>query len=197
MGQCYLATEELEEAERHYAEAYDLFDRTVGKHSPLFGMQAWACGNLRCAQRRFREALPFLGEALLVEAVSDGLSVSEMAKLTDQMLVCLHELRPEGLRGEDGAAGPALRALEALTGDPRFQALEDSLPLAVLCHKAALLHVAARNVGEAGAFSAPGGLAERILSERALAVLRQRRGDREAERWLSQAEAVHTAIFGP
>ncbi|CAK0827794.1 unnamed protein product, partial [Prorocentrum cordatum] len=91
LGQTFLATDELEECEEHYSEAYALFDATVGKRSPLFGMQAWACGNLRCAQGRHREALPLLGEALYVEVVGDGLSVSEMAKLHDQILHSLHE----------------------------------------------------------------------------------------------------------
>ena len=85
LGQCFLATEEFSEAEKHYTEAYELFLETVGKRSPLFGMQAWACGNLRQAQQRDRDALHFLGEALYVEVVKDGLSVSEMMKLLDQV----------------------------------------------------------------------------------------------------------------
>eukprot|EP00971_Amphidinium_carterae_P227598 4514786-Amphidinium_carterae.1 len=96
LGQCYLATKDweaqdqtkrplarLEEkfmlgryqehdaANKYYMEAYDLFNRAVGKRSPLFGMQAWACGNLRCAEGRHAEALPYLGEALYVEVVGD------------------------------------------------------------------------------------------------------------------------------
>ena len=57
----------------------------MGQRSPLFGMQAWACGNLRAAQRRHGDALRLFGEALYVEVVKDGLSVSEMMKLLDQV----------------------------------------------------------------------------------------------------------------
>merc|ERR1739848_682503 len=96
LGQCYLATGEYKDADT-YSEAYELFDQTVGKRSPLFGMQAWACANLRCAEGKYLEALPLLGEALYVEVVGDGLSVSEMSKLIDQILLSLHELRGEEL----------------------------------------------------------------------------------------------------
>ncbi|CAK9036077.1 unnamed protein product [Durusdinium trenchii] len=114
LGQCYLATEEFSEAEKHYMEAYSLFSRTVGKRSPLFGMQAWACGNLRCAQQRFVEAIGFLGEALYVEVVKDGLSVSEMMKLVDQVLHSLdHVVRPDA-NLDSANLEPLRRALNEL-----------------------------------------------------------------------------------
>eukprot|EP00913_Durusdinium_trenchii_P029428 g27586.t1 len=117
LGQCYLATEEFSEAEKHYMEAYSLFSRTVGKRSPLFGMQAWACGNLRCAQQRFVEAIGFLGEALYVEVVKDGLSVSEMMKLVDQVLHSLdHVVRPDA-NLDSANLEPLRRALNELIED--------------------------------------------------------------------------------
>eukprot|EP00434_Breviolum_minutum_P022008 symbB.v1.2.019428.t1/scaffold1589.1/size119216/4 len=136
LGQCYLATEEFVEAEKHYSEAYSLFDQTVGKRSPLFGMQAWACGNLRFAQHRFDAALPFLGEALYVEVVKDGLSVSEMMKLLDQILHCLDQLRKHLDEKSSGVnRGKQLdalrRALNELIEDPRWDDLHDTLDLAV------------------------------------------------------------------
>merc|ERR1712137_801376 len=115
LGQCYLATGEHADADKYYSEAYKLFDETVGKSSPLFGMQAWACGNLRMAEGKFREALPLLGEALFVEVVGDGLSVSEMAKLHDQILTCLHN--DHGL-DKVPVTEPIERSLGTLIEDP-------------------------------------------------------------------------------
>merc|ERR1712048_248404 len=148
LGQCYLATKEYDEANVHYKEAYDLFNATVGKRSPLFGMQAWACGNLRFAEGRFLQALPFFGEALYVEVVGDGLSVSEMAKLMDQILVCLHECNSQVAAVDASSLPdntfPIKRALETLAEDPRWSDLEETLELGVLAHKMALVFVAAR-----------------------------------------------------
>lgn len=144
LGQCYLATSEYAEADVYYSEAYELFDQTVGKRSPLFGMQAWACGNLRFAEGRHEEALPLLGEALYVEVVKDGLSVSEMMKLVDQMMHSLNELRTRVSDcSQQANLEPIRRALNELIEDSRWDELEDSLDFAVLSHKMALLYVVA------------------------------------------------------
>lgn len=187
LGQCFLATAEHDEAEVHYLEAYALFDQTVGKRSPLFGMQAWACGNLRCAQGRHLDALPFLGEALYVEVVGDGLSVSEMAKLADQILSCLHEFREHSSGVAETHTEPIWRSLATLPDDPRFWQLPESLELGVLCHKFSLVLVAMR-----GASSRADG---RRYSERALEILK-RQGGRNAEQWLSQTQMVHSSLYG-
>jgi len=211
LGQCYLATGEHDEADLYYSEAYELFDRTVGKSSPLFGMQAWACGNLRCAQKLYAEALPLLGEALYVEVVGDGLSVSEISKLLDQILLCFHEQEgsysaaAKGVNNNVSARDnhvwsskssssetePIRRALNWLIRDPRWGELSDTLELAVLGHKAALVHVAARwdqpdVLGDAATYN-----------ERAINILQRLRGgtDDESHRWLTQAEAVHRALL--
>lgn len=186
LGQCFLATAEHDEAEVHYSEAYALFDKTVGKRSPLFGMQAWACGNLRCAEGRHRDALPFLGEALFVEVVGDGLSVSEMAKLADQILMCLHELREPSSGVTEARTEPICRALATLPEDPRFWQLPETLELAVLCHKFSLILVTMR--------VADGHAAGRRYSERALKILQQQ-GGHDAKHWLAQAEMVHGSIY--
>jgi len=144
LGQCYLATEEYQQAEVYYSEAYDLFASTVGKRSPLFGMQAWACGNLRFAEGRHAAALPLLGEALYVEVVADGLSVSEMMKLLDQILHSMNELRSEDSPSLQVHLGPVRRALNELIEDPRWDELDKTLDLAVLSHKMALVYVVAR-----------------------------------------------------
>lgn len=187
LGQCFLATGEHAEADVHYSEAYDLFRSCVGHRSPLFGMQAWACGNLRQAEGRHEEALPMFGEALYVEVVKDGLSVSEMMKLLDQIISSAHEARQTGhgeLRVE-----PIERALATLVEDPRWHRLADSLDLAVLCHKMALFHVAVSG----GTATAPHWAAS--LSERAVRLLRQASG-REAAPWLAQAEAIRGVLLG-
>ncbi|CAJ1351670.1 unnamed protein product [Effrenium voratum] len=193
LGQCFLATEEYEEAEKHYSEAYDLFASTVGKRSPLFGMQAWACGNLRMAQRHFADAAFLLGEALYVEVVKDGLSVSEMAKLMDQILHCMDQLRSgdEALHTIANLE-PVKRALNDLIEDPRWDELDETLDLAVLSHKMALVYVAARW---------PGGCEEQAASyfnARAVAVLKQSDAS-EARQWLLQAQAIQSiqsAVLG-
>eukprot|EP00931_Biecheleriopsis_adriatica_P120084 TRINITY_DN95231_c0_g1_i1.p1 TRINITY_DN95231_c0_g1~~TRINITY_DN95231_c0_g1_i1.p1 ORF type:complete len:562 (-),score=136.08 TRINITY_DN95231_c0_g1_i1:15-1700(-) len=194
LGQCFLATAEHDEADIYYSEAYQLFDSTVGKRSPLFGMQAWACGNLRCAEGRFAEALPLLGEALYVEVVKDGLSVSEMTKLADQIMHSLHmsqasasELGPE----HQANLEPIRRALNVLIEDIRWDELEGTLDLAVLSHKMALIYVAARWPGASDRQAAA------FYNLRAVAVLRElrERGQKEASQWLLQAEAVQSAVF--
>ena len=67
----------------HELDISQIIGNSIRKAYNLF--EAWACGNLRFAQHRFDAALPFLGEALYVEVVKDGLSVSEMMKLLDQV----------------------------------------------------------------------------------------------------------------
>lgn len=190
LGQCYLATGEHDEADIHYSEAYELFDHTVGKHSPLFGMQAWACANLRYAQRRFAEALPLFGEALYVEVTKDGLSVPEMTKLLDQILGSIQEGR--GLEVQDpGWANvePIQRSLAILVEDPRWWHLEGTVELAVLAHKMSLFHVSAlmhldTSMGIAAKYS-----------ERAVSILRTHRGSHaEAGQWFMQAEAILSTV---
>jgi len=190
LGQCYLATGEHDEAEVHYSEAYRLFDITVGKRSPLFGMQAWACGNLRCAQGRHAEALHLLGEALYVEVVGDGLSVSEISKLLDQILQCLHETS-SAVDGTRGAADtePVQRSLNVLMEDPRWHQLPETVDLAAMAHKAALVHVAAGWLGTTPRRTAA------AYNARAIRVLRELAHEDHAPRWLAQAEAVQRAVL--
>jgi len=192
LGQCFLATHEHDEADVHYSEAYRLFEKAVGKRSPLFGMQAWACGNLRQAQGRYTEALPYLGEALYVEVVGDGLSVSEMNKLMDQILACLGESWSSGAPASSASTEPVRRSLATLDEDPRWWQLEETLELGVLAHKASLVNIAARWEDEAARRTA----AE--YSSRSIRALARLAADKEASRWLAQAEAVHHAVFaGP
>jgi len=203
LGQCYLATGEHDKADLYYSEAYELFDTTVGKSSPLFGMQAWACGNLRCAQKLYTEALPLLGEALYVEVVGDGLSVSEISKLLDQILLCFHEngvsygpaargANSMSSRSSSSNTEPIRRALNWLIRDPRWAQLSETLELAVLGHKAALVHIVARwdqqdALSDAAAYN-----------ELAIDILKRRGGsvEDESHRWLIQAEAVHRSLLG-
>lgn len=190
LGQCFLATGEHDEADVHYTEAYQLFDSTVGKQSPLFGMQAWACANLRCAQGRYADALPLLGEALYVEVSKDGLSVSEMGKLLDQILGAIHEARSAGAADRTDWADlePIQRSLASLVEDRRFWHLKDTVDLAVLAHKMALVHVAVLMHIEASRANAA------KFSERAVSILRRQGNSTEAAQWLSQAQAIYDTI---
>jgi len=188
LGQCYLATGEHEEAEKHYAEAYELFDGTVGKRSPLFGMQAWACANLRLAEGAHLAALPLLGEALYVEVVGDGLSVSEMLKLVDLVLRSFHECSAEG--SDSAHTEPIRRSLNTLIEDPRWDLLEGTLELGVLAHKMALVYLAARWLDKASITVA------RRYNSRAMTIL-SRYDSREARQWTQWAEAIHRAALAP
>lgn len=190
LGQCYLATGEHDQADVHYSESYDLFNTTVGKRSPLFSMQAWACANLRCAQGRYAEALPLLGEALYVEATKDGLSVPEMMKLLDQILSCFHEQRGHALEGGtmQVKTDPIRQALGALILDPRWDQLEDTLDLGVLSHKMSLVYLVAKWSG------AEERRAARIYSQRAVDIMERRGSERETQQWAQQVEMVHSTI---
>jgi len=192
LGQCYLATAEHHDCDTYYSEAYHLFDITVGKRSPLFGMQAWACANLRCAEGRYSEALPLLGEALFVEVVREGgLSVSEMAKLADQTLMAFHESPGTDISSEDAGKGtePLRRSLDTLSEELQWEKLENTLELAVLAHKFALIHVAARWRDARSSETA------RRFNAQATDVLNNSR-DPKAAPWATQANAIQRAVFG-
>merc|ERR1711879_299965 len=90
----------------------------------------------------YSQALPLLGEAFYVEVTKDGLSWPEMTKLADQILVSLHERSGDEL--EEGDLEPIRRSFVTLIDDPRWHCLEDTLDLAVLAHKVALICIASR-----------------------------------------------------
>lgn len=125
-----------------------------------------------------------------MEIVGDGLSVSEMAKLMDQILGCMFEShggpRIEGF--DDDATEPIRRSLSTLIEDSRWAALEGTLELAVLAHKATLVFVSTSRSGRDQM-----AVAERF-NARAIDVLRRQHAA-EASQWRSQAEAIRDAAL--
>merc|ERR1712232_1524932 len=71
LADCFFIVQEFAKADEHYTAAYNLLRQTVGESSPLFGKQARHSANLRIAEGRFEEALPFLSESLTVGATKD------------------------------------------------------------------------------------------------------------------------------
>ncbi|CAL1132917.1 unnamed protein product [Cladocopium goreaui] len=111
-----------------------------------------------------------------------------MMKLLDQILHCLDKLREQ-----DANLEALRRALNELIEDPRWDDLEDSLDLAVLSHKMALVYVIARWQ------SASEKQAAIYFNERAVQILAEQRllGAAEARTWLVQAEAIQSAVLSP
>merc|ERR1719270_2828868 len=75
LAECFFVVKDYADAERHYDAAYQLLRQTVGSNSPLFGKQARHSANLYIDQGEHAKALPFLAEALSVEASKDAVGV--------------------------------------------------------------------------------------------------------------------------
>merc|ERR1712051_86091 len=86
LAECYFVVKEYAEAEKHYDAAYQLLLQTVGSNSPLFGKQARHSANLHIEQGEHAKALPFLAEALSVEASKDSVRVLDIMEVVDLMV---------------------------------------------------------------------------------------------------------------
>merc|ERR1712050_101599 len=85
--------------------------------------------------------------------------------------------------------GAIKRSLDTLIEDPRWDEHEETMDLAVVAHKAALVYVMARwNKSSAKRIAARYNL-------RALDVLNLHSNKQEAKQWLIQAEAVHNVVL--
>eukprot|EP00928_Gymnodinium_smaydae_P048943 TRINITY_DN32794_c0_g1_i1.p1 TRINITY_DN32794_c0_g1~~TRINITY_DN32794_c0_g1_i1.p1 ORF type:complete len:603 (-),score=137.65 TRINITY_DN32794_c0_g1_i1:3-1718(-) len=137
LAECYLVTQEYEEARKYYDEAYKLFLETVGPNSPLFGKQARHSANLLIAQDEHAQALPYLGQALAVEAAKDAAKVPELLELVD-LIVNTHQ-RCGGKGAEDIPSNhPALKALQK---NLVARGLDQDYSYGILCHKMSLMYL--------------------------------------------------------
>eukprot|EP00913_Durusdinium_trenchii_P031934 g29908.t2 len=104
LAECYMVVKEYPKANEHYSAAYDLLLQTVGKQSPLFGKQARHAANLQISQGNYAEALPFLGEALAVEASKDAVNITELMELKRGSPTCQRLALPSLATGLVGFA---------------------------------------------------------------------------------------------
>merc|ERR1719329_907876 len=137
LAECYLAVKDYDNAKLHYDTAYDLLDRTVGRNSPLFGKQARHSANLEIDRGRHADALPYLGEALLVETTKDAVKVHEVTEIVD---LIVNTQQKCGIEAMEGVASNH-RALKALRKNLRARSLDTSHHYGVLCHKMSLIYM--------------------------------------------------------
>ncbi|CAJ1423706.1 unnamed protein product [Effrenium voratum] len=137
LAECYMVVKEYPKAHEHYAAAYDLLLRTVGRQSPLFGKQARHAANLQIAQGFHSEALPFLGEALEVESSKDAVNASELLELVDVIVNAQQRASSDTM-----ASLPSNhRALKRLQQNLKERGLDGTTEYAILCHKMSLLYL--------------------------------------------------------
>eukprot|EP00434_Breviolum_minutum_P006114 symbB.v1.2.005388.t1/scaffold316.1/size230253/3 len=119
-------------------QLWDLFTIDVsGKQSPLFGKQARHAANLQINQGRYVEALPFLGEALTVEASKDAVNIAELIELVGVMVNAQQRSPPETMAKMSSNHS----ALKRLQQNVKERGLDTSKDYAILCHKMSLLYL--------------------------------------------------------
>lgn len=123
-----------------------------------------------------------------MEVVKDGLSVSEMLKLSDQILFSLNECNKEGIDYTSNTQALET-ALSTLSTDARWDHLEENEALAVLAHKMSLIYVAARWSGlNAKTVAARN-------SSRALRIFSTISSNTEVDQWRQQVNLIHRTMF--
>jgi len=186
LAECYMVVNEFDDAERHYSSAYSLMLQTVGLRSPLFGKQARHLANLRLAQNRTAEALPFLSQALVVEAGRDAVSVADALDLVDLIVNTQQKCSME-----DGHAGSSNHvALKMLQKNLSARGMTNSKEYAVLCHKISLVYMH-ESRGDAKALRRA-----RRLAKESVRLLRQHAdlGNEDAASWLRMTE-IHLQML--
>eukprot|EP00927_Polykrikos_kofoidii_P063869 TRINITY_DN58771_c0_g1_i1.p1 TRINITY_DN58771_c0_g1~~TRINITY_DN58771_c0_g1_i1.p1 ORF type:complete len:557 (+),score=96.08 TRINITY_DN58771_c0_g1_i1:66-1736(+) len=179
LAECFFVAEDFRDAGKHYGAAYDLLLQTVGPNSPLFGKQARHSANFHIAQGGHAEALPFLGQALVVETAKDAVKVQEIMELVD--LLVTTQQRASGASLETLESNhPALKALQK---NLQKRGLDSSVSYGILCHKMSLLYL-----HESQRESKAVRRALR-LAKASVKVLRScMDGSRDASEWLRMAE---------
>eukprot|EP00931_Biecheleriopsis_adriatica_P116539 TRINITY_DN92174_c0_g1_i1.p1 TRINITY_DN92174_c0_g1~~TRINITY_DN92174_c0_g1_i1.p1 ORF type:complete len:536 (+),score=143.80 TRINITY_DN92174_c0_g1_i1:44-1651(+) len=184
LAECYLVVQDYPDAEKHYAAAYDLLLSTVGRLSPLFGKQARHAANVRIAQDLHAEALPFLNEALAVEASKDAVNAAELMDLVD-VLVNAQQRSPS----EAVEQAPSNHAsLKRLQQNMKGRGLDGSREYAVLCHKMSLLYL------HEGRTDPDALRRARRLAKSSVRILRSQQGDKDAADWLRMSE-IHLRLL--
>lgn len=182
LAECYFVVQEYDQAEKHYMAAYSLLQQTVGSQSPLFGKQAKHVGSLHITRGQHEVALPFLGEALAVEASKDAPKLHELVDIVD-LIVGAQQ------RSSTELVAPSCHSsLKALRANLEGRGLGDSREFGVLCHKMSLLylHEIRRD---------PKALKRAVrLAKQSVRLLRAHSGSKEAGDWLRMAE-IHLRML--
>eukprot|EP00929_Paragymnodinium_shiwhaense_P068586 TRINITY_DN34519_c0_g1_i2.p1 TRINITY_DN34519_c0_g1~~TRINITY_DN34519_c0_g1_i2.p1 ORF type:complete len:400 (-),score=105.39 TRINITY_DN34519_c0_g1_i2:379-1578(-) len=178
LAECYQVVGDHEEAAEHYNAAYQLMLDTVGPNSPLFGKQARHSANLQVAMDRHAEALPFLSEALTVEASKDAVNVPELTELVDMIVNTQQKCSKDELK----EAPSNHAALKALQKNISARNLDDSISYGILCHKMSLLYLHEAQHDSKSLRRA------RRLAKASVRVLRTHRHDPTAADWLRMSE---------
>eukprot|EP00930_Biecheleria_cincta_P060062 TRINITY_DN45752_c0_g1_i1.p1 TRINITY_DN45752_c0_g1~~TRINITY_DN45752_c0_g1_i1.p1 ORF type:complete len:542 (-),score=103.22 TRINITY_DN45752_c0_g1_i1:20-1615(-) len=178
LAECFLVVKEYADAEKHYSAAYDLLQQTVGRQSPLFGKQARHAANLHIAQGQYEDALPFLGEALAVEASKDAVNVLELMELVDTLVNAQQRSSSEAVERVESNH----QSLKQLQSNLKRRGLDSSREYAVLCHKASLLYL------HEGRTNPDALRRARRLAKTSVRILRFQAGDKDAGDWLKMAE---------
>eukprot|EP00812_Abedinium_dasypus_P012844 NODE_634_length_1434_cov_316.635968.p2 GENE.NODE_634_length_1434_cov_316.635968~~NODE_634_length_1434_cov_316.635968.p2 ORF type:complete len:262 (-),score=106.17 NODE_634_length_1434_cov_316.635968:162-947(-) len=178
LAECYLVVKEYEGAEEHFAAAYNLMLTTLGRMSPLFGRQARHSAELMIAQGKHEEALPFLGEALTVEAAKDAPSVRDLTEVVDLLVESQQRSSTEAARWQTSSH----RALRTLRKNLKARGMVDSPDFGILCHKMSLIYMHEYGRDPKGMRRA------RRLAKRSVRVLRNARGEKGVDEWLQMVE---------
>lgn len=177
LAECYMVVKEYPKANEHYSAAYDLLLQTVGKQSPLFGKQARHAANLQISQGNYAEALPFLGEALAVEASKDAVNITELMELVDVIVNAQQRANP------DMAMIPTNHpALKRLQQNVKERGLDTTKEYAVLCHKMSLLYLHEGQVDSNALRRA------RRLAKSSVRILRSHQEEPDVGEWLKMSE---------
>jgi len=186
LAECFLVTKEYPSAEAHYNEAYKLLLETVGRNSPLFGKQARHSANVLIDQERHAEALPFLGEALVVEAAKDAAKVHELLDLVDLIVQTQQKCGTDAI--ED--LPPNHAALRSLQKNLRARGMDTSKEYAILCHKMSLMYLHEHKLD-------PGHLKRAVkLAKKSVELLEAHPEDSTTAEWLKMGK-MHLQLLIP
>lgn len=183
LAECYFVVKDYADAERHYDSAYELLLQTVGSNSPLFGKQARHSANLYIEQGDYAKALPFLREALNVEASKDSVRIMDLMEVVD--LLVNAQQRVADLPSEGGLEGLQSNdtVLKRLQQNVHARSLGMSKEYGVLCHKMSLLYLHESKHNDKAFRRA------RRLAKESVKLLRQHSsGDSDANSWLQMGE---------
>merc|ERR1712187_726245 len=120
------------------------------------------------------EALPFLGEALAVEARKDSVSVFEAMELIDLMIKTQQKGTGQLLESMESNH----RALKLLRGNLKGRGLNEGKEYGVLCHKMSLLYMHESKQDSKGLQRAL------RLAKSSVRLLQKYDGDKDAADWL-------------
>lgn len=189
LAECFMVVKDYDDATHHYSEAYRLMLETVGPNSPLFGKQARHSANLHLAQGQQVEALPFLGQALAVEASRDAVNLPDALEIVDLLVNTQQRCPPEY---DLGGLPSNHSSLKAMQKNLQARAMADNREYGVLCHKISLLYLHEARSDEGALRRA------RRSAKESLRLLRKHSiGGEEDSGWLRMAEIQYQMLSSP